>query len=407
VKRLTVTLGYALLFFYSTTSLALDWDFGNAIEVTRTHGNGIFHHLESSGRRNIAVSDNTVAIVWEDNRDGAPRIYLAHKKLVDNSFAQEIKISGHGEAFEPSITALSGNRFLVAWEEDSKLFARIVSPNGMGKVFPLGNTASGQVSLTGNQDFQLAVYSQRQARFGRIMLQQLTTDKLQPKKTSALCPVDKAPVKDEQLYPTVVISNNHIIIAWEDRRPGHTIIMAARSNIDTPCDFTKPQRISEYQDMRNRVFGKGHGVARVALASNSEGRVLAAWADKRDFREGYDIFAAEYTPASDHLFGENEKVQDDFGGVAQQWHPAVTSNQSGAFLAGWDDNRNGNADIMLSWRVRGTWSDDLPLPHASGPFEQTHPSIVVDSTGRLHVVWVERKKVGGMTTLRYMQGIPK
>lgn len=61
----------------STSALATPWQFEKPVAVTAVTGPGIFHHLESSGRRNIAVSANSVAVAWEDERDGTPRIYLA------------------------------------------------------------------------------------------------------------------------------------------------------------------------------------------------------------------------------------------------------------------------------------------------------------------------------------------
>ncbi len=44
----------------------------------------------------------------------------------------------------------------------------------------------------------------------------------------------------------------------------------------------------------------------------------------------------------------------------------------------WTDEREGQGDILLSWYDDGTWSEDLPLPGASGPEEQGHPSIALD-----------------------------
>ena len=50
------------------------------------------------------------------------------------------------------------------------------------------------------------------------------------------------------------------------------------------------------------------------------------------------------------------------------------------------------------------WSDDWPIPDASGKGEQSHPSMVFDAQGNLHIVWVERDKIGGPTRLKYSMG---
>ena len=190
----------------------------------------------------------------------------------------------------------------------------------------------------------------------------------------------------------------------EDRRPGHTIIMAAQSNHSEPCDFTAPQRISEALAGRASAYGKGHGVARAVLASYADKQVVAAWADKRDFREGYDIYAARYQRAGKKLFGANSKVQDSFGGIAQQWHATVAGDTSGRLVVGWDDKRDGDASIMLSWQEDGIWSDDFSVPGASGHGEQNHPSITLDDQGNLHLAWIERSSVDGPTRVRYVFG---
>ncbi|MEZ5588324.1 MAG: hypothetical protein R3E46_14730 [Sedimenticolaceae bacterium] len=67
-------------------------------------------------------------------------------------------------------------------------------------------------------------------------------------------------------------------------------------------------------------------------------------------------------------FEQNEIVQDSFGGLSKQHHAAVAGHDTGTLLVAWDDEREGNVDVMLSWYEAGGWSDDWPtLPGASGP----------------------------------------
>jgi hypothetical protein len=379
------------------------WEFGQPVEVTSIHGKKIFHHLESSGRRNIAISADTVAIAWEDDRDGTPRVYLARKGRDKKEFSKEVKISGKGEAYEPSLVALTNNRFVLAWEEDTQIHLRVVTPTRLGPTIILGKGEAVQPSLTRHDQQLLLVYSQREARYGRIWMQRIAidTDNLKIKQG---CAVDAEPAKDEQLYPTVVSVAGRVIVAWEDRRPGHTIIMAAQNHDRNSCRFDSPQRISEGIPGQNPAFGKGHGVSRVALAAYGAGKLLAVWADKRDFREGYDIYSAHYLSGKEKLFGPNIKVQDTFGGVAQQWHATVAGDASGRLVVGWDDNRDGNANIMLSWPEGEGWSDDFVVPGADGKGEQNHPSISLDREGNLHLAWIERSTIGGPTKVRYLFG---
>jgi len=388
-----------LLLTATFLSHAQTWKFSSPLDVTATNASGVFHHLESSGRRNIVATESLVAVAWEDNRNGSPQIYLARKALSAKDFTAEIKVSGGGEAYEPSLLALDNDRFVVAWEEDGRIRARIVTANGPGPILTLGLQDASQVSLIRQQQLLLLVYSQVSKKHRRVWLQALQIQG-QSLRSSQSCPVDVEPAKDDQLYPTIVSQGDRIVTAWEDRRPGYTIIMAAQSHNKSPCKFSSPQRISAALPMRTSAFGKGHGVARVALAAYGAGQTMAVWADKRDFREGYDIYAARYQPGK-KLFGVNSKVQDSFGDVAQQWHPAIAGNSMGQIVVAWDDNRDGDANIMLSRFQDNKWSDDIEVAPASGQGEQTHPSIYLDEDNNLHLVWIERIKIGGPTRLRY------
>jgi hypothetical protein len=396
--RLVSTLFTPLLFAWSLPLIAQPWQFSQPVDVTAGNRQGVFHHLNSSGRHNIAVSGNTIAVTWEDNRNGTPSVYLARKDRKAAAFA-EIKISGNGEAYEPSLTALPNDRFAVAWEEDGKIRLRIIDASSLGPVFTVEGEATQASLATANRQL-LLVYTSHQDRYARIRLQRFAVDGVNLRARDN-CPVDANAPVDDQLYPTAVSLTDRTVVAWEDRRPGHTIIMAAGTLADATCRFTAPQRISEKSSGPRRPYGKGHGVARVAMHSYGSGQILAAWADKRDFREGYDIYAALYQD-KDKLFGKNMKVQDPFGGVAQQWHPAVAGDTAGTVVVAWDDNRDGDPNIMLSWLEDGSWSDDLPVPGASGPGEQNQPTITLDSNGDLHLAWTERQTLNGPTRLRYL-----
>jgi hypothetical protein len=136
----------------------------------------------------------------------------------------------------------------------------------------------------------------------------------------------------------------------------------------------------------------------------ADGKALAAWADKRDFREGYDIYASHYPREGEALFGPNQKVQDAFGGVAQQWHASVAGHPDGHLVVAWDDSRDDPANVLLSWYHDGQWSDDLTVPGAGGAGVHNHPSVTLDARGNLHLAWIERERVGGPTRLRYLFG---
>ena len=78
--------------------------------------------------------------------------------------------------------------------------------------------------------------------------------------------------------------------------------------------------------------------------------------------------------------------------------------ENGNLIVVWSDERENNSDIFYSYFEQGEWSDDLAIPGASGIGEQTHPSIIFDVDGNIHIAWIVRKEVGGNTRLRYILG---
>jgi len=393
-----------LLTGFAATVAASPWEFGEAIPVTTTApSTRVFHHLDGSGRRHIAVSEQGVAVVWEDDRDGTPRVYLAYKRQADRAFSIERQVSGEAEAYEPSLIALGGERFAVAWEEAGQVRTRLVQMDSeppLGEVKTVSHGQGAQASLTNDGDQPVLVWSEREAGFGRIRARRLQTEGLElvPQPD---CAVDLQAPTDEQLYPAATSVAGRLVVVWEDRRPKHTIIMAGVETQPGACDFTPPVRISEKPPGGgNLPYGAGHGVSRVAIDRAGTDQAFAAWADKRSFRNGYDIWGAHYL--ADQLgFGANQRVQDDFGGLAKQRHAAVAGLPDGTLVVAWDDEREGSADVMLSGYDGSDWSEDTPVPVAAGPGEQTSPSLVLDRQGNLHLVWVERDAIGGVTRLRY------
>ncbi|MBV2095691.1 MAG: hypothetical protein AB2719_09065 [Candidatus Thiodiazotropha sp.] len=392
----------------SAMLIAAPWEFDKAIDVSGFAGGdgNFFHHLDSSGRRNIAVSGRHLAIAWEDDRSGTPRIYLGHKPATEAGFGRETRISGDGEAYEPSLAALGDGRFAVAWEEDGHIRLRLVAIGEspvLGPVETIDSGPSTQVSLTADGEKVIAVWSRRSGRYGRIQAARLRVDDDMRLEPVIGCAVDAAPPADEQLYPTAVLINNHLLVIWEDRRPKHTIIMAAIESKGQACRFSDPQRISEKPEGRNLPYGSGHGVSRAAVGRFGDQGVFAVWADKRNFRDGYDIWGARFIP-SENRFGSNEKVQDDFGGLAKQRHATIAGHGDGSLIVAWDDEREGDTDIVMSWYQAGEWSEDWLLPVASGEGQQSSPSILLDPRGDLHICWVERAQTGGATQLKYAFG---
>jgi hypothetical protein len=395
----------AVFVLLSVPALAAPWSFQPPLDVSHADGAGIFHHLGSGGRFGVAVSGDLAAVAWEDNRDGTPRCYVALLDPSQRVRVREWRVSGARAAYEPTVVGLPGGRFAVAWEDENGVWLRVLDRSDMGPPIRLDVPGSAHTALVWDaQRGLIAAWARPEGGARRIWLAILTLPR-----DSGTAPevADRMPVEDvapdaDQLYPSVVSTGDgSLLVAWEDRRRGHTVIMAA---IQADAHrFAPPEQINEsFWGGRELGLGRGTGAMRVTLAGGSGQGVVAVWADKRDFRSGYDVYAA-FTADRGSGFGPNEKVQDPFADLVAQWHPSVVfSGTQGVPVAAWDDDRNGDSDVWISWHDGTAWSDDFRVPGASGHGVQVEPALASDSRGGLHLAWVDKARPNDPSRVRYL-----
>lgn len=406
--RIAVVASWLVLMLAVWPAAASPWDFAPPIEVTLERP-GVFHHLESAGRKNLAVAGQIVGLVWEDNSSGHPQVYAAFRRRLEAArFSAPIRVSTGGEAYEPVIVALGADRFLLAWEQDGAVWARTAelrrAEAHLGPVTRLGMPGSRQVSLAASPVVKAraaAVWVQRMpSGQGRVFAASLV---VQPTGELHLAgqPVAPDPVDADQLYPSVVVVGHTVTVAWEDRRHGHTVLYYAHA--PDGRRFGRAAVLNELPPPRSEIYGKGTGVMRVVLAPHGAGGVAAAWLDKRELAVGYDVYAA-FSADGGARFGANEEVQDDFGNPYSQWHASLAADRAGRVVVAWDDDRDGTGDVWISWRTATGWSEDLAVPGASGPGIQSDPVIALDEDGGLHLAWLERSDPLAPTRIRYTAG---
>lgn len=377
---------------------AASWEFSAPLEVAPAQP-GVFHQLDGSGRKHVAVSGDHVALVWEESRAGTAQVHAAFKSLTTRTF-HVVRVSAGDSAGAPAIAALGGGRFVLAWEQDGAIWARVAEAAVLGPALRIAARAMQPALATLNGKI-ISVWSEAVDRQPRLRFAHLKVRKQTLQVNGTVRDVDPAPPRAGQLYPDVALTPAGITVAWEDRRRGHTILLHAFSRDGKR--FSQPRVLNEQPAKRSEVFGKGSGAARVTLARHGARGVAAVWLDKRNFLEGYDVFAG-FAPDGAR-FGKNQKVQDDFGNTVSQWHAALAADGAGRVAVMWDDDRDGTADLWLAWPAGGgRWSENLAVPGASGEGQQTSPAMVFDSAGNLHCLWVERATLEEPTQLRYAVG---
>jgi hypothetical protein len=381
---------------------AAPWSFGEAIEVA-SGAPGVFHHLESAGRRNVAVGAGWVAVAWEDNRTGAPQAYVALKRGEAAAFDPARMVSTGTQAFEPAIAALGRGRFLAVWEQDDAVWARALDAGGLGPAQRLAGPGASQASVTTHDDVAYVVWSERTAATSAIRLARLGFDSLErPLGEVKSVRVDIEPPKADQSYPSVAVNKGVVAVAWEDRRHGHTVLLHSHASRRSLW-FVAPRMLNEQPPRRSTVYGRGPGVARVGLIERGKQGVAATWLDKRDFTSGYDVYAA-FSPDGKR-FGANQKVQDEFGSGISQWHAAIAADPRGRVVVVWNDDRDETPDLWMSWSEGGGWSADMAVPGAAGAGDQSSPVVNLDRDGNLHLVWIEQATAESPTQVRYIKGV--
>jgi len=394
---------FALWLAAGAAEAANGWDFDPRLAVTGEPEAGVYHHLDGAGHKHISVSGHSIAAVWEDNRDRSPQVYAALKPLAASRFSAAIRVSDGGEAWEPSIAALDGGRFALAWEQDGKVLAALLDDSGIGPRLSLSSALTSHAGVAVHEGRIFVCWREHRDASWFIMVAELGIDDTGALALESAAPVEPGGVPTPVQYPALAVNEGGISIAWEDRRAGHTRILASHSPADLP-GFDEPFELNEYYSERN-IYDKGSGATRVVMAPYAADEILAAWMDKRRGGSGYGIFA---TLGSGDIFGPNEKVQGDEGDRLPHYNPAAAGNPAGEFVVAWDDYRRGDADIWLSGYGEGlNWGTDYSPPPASGAGEQTNPSIALDAAGGLHLLWIERSTPNAPSRLWYSLGNPR
>ena len=378
------------------------WIFDSRVAVTGPPIASVYHHLDGSGRKHIAVTRESVAVVWEDNRSQAPQIYVTLKSLTQENFPPALPVSSGSEAYEPTIDAISGNRFVIAFEQDASVFARILTTEGLAAPTRLSRAAASHVSVASFDDHVFASWREQDNGKWFVKVAALQATKANRLAVESLQSVEAEGLETPVLFPAIAANDAGLCVAWEDRRAGHTRLLVSYARAPGKA-FTEPQSLNEFFSNRNQ-YDRGSGVTRVSLASFAQDEILAAWMDKRRGGKGYGIFAALGADAGES-FGPNEKVHGEEGDTQPHYNPATAGNQTGDFVVAWDDFRRGDSDIWISaYDADLEWGQDHAPQVASGSGEQSHPSIALDEQRNLHLLWIERSQLDEPSRLWYSHG---
>ncbi len=131
------------------------------------------------------------------------------------------------------------------------------------------------------------------------------------------------------------------------------------------------------------------------IVVDGTGKIHIVWTDYRSIN--FDVYYANSTDGG-ITFNKNVKVNDDGTGTTTQQYPEIAVDTTGKIHIVWIDWRNGNTDIYYSNSTDGgiSFNKDV-MVNAYGLEDQIYPDIAVGSDGKIHVVWSDmRNDPGGL-----------
>jgi hypothetical protein len=364
------------------------------ITVTQAEDSAVFIELASSGRKNIAASNDEVGVVWEEVRNGKATVLTAFKRAGEKRFSAPAALS-KGDALNPVIT-YCGDRFYLSWIEDGVI--RVTTrASGEQPVAtpPLTHSSDvNELSIGCGNDSALVAYSSRVDNKYAVYAMQIKHD---GKKADTGVSVPVAPVEKFrfQTNPGIAFSKGRIVVTWHDRSNGTNLLYATSG--ETLDKLTDTVQINELIQ-KSHEWGSGSSAVRNALSVGPKDRLVIVWLDKRASRSGYKVYSA-FSHNGGLTWGDNYKVSDEWGDIVPAWTPAIASDGKKNLTVIWMDKREDENALWVSHLAGLSWSQDKEF---RGDDTEPHsPSIAYSPDGRAHLTWIQQTDNG--TQLVYQE----
>lgn len=352
----------------------------------------------------IAASPSgTFLCVWEDTRSGNRDIYAAALDSIGTRIGSSLRVNddaGAADQFLPRAVALGLDRFLVIWGDgrqgQGEIFASYrtaagapLGPNRKVSVDPVvgGSYQGVPAAAAGPGGRTLAVWLD--GREGGTVFG-ATFDVYGQWLDAAGAPmgsnfkINGTAGPTQCATPTVTAdSTRGWLVAWIDRRnapadPGD--VMAQRFDLSGAA-------VGGNFRVNDDPSGKDQ---RNVYATASPGGALLVWEDYRG-NLGVDAnVEAAVVPYAAGAPGANFRVNADLNG--KQGTPSAVWDGRDAFIATWEDGRNGAPDVFaISFLPDGSRrGSDTQLNDDAAPFDQRAPRLG-RGPGRYVATWTDRR----------------
>lgn len=189
-------------------------------------------------------------------------------------------------------------------------------------------------------------------------------------------------------------SGGTIYGVWYDNRTASAHIYFAKST-DGGLTFGANVKVDDDTTPTNHEYP--------CMTLDAHGNIYVVWDDQRGgTATGYDVYVAKSTDGG-ATFGPSVKVNHD-GTPYDQNTASIAVGADGTIYVAWKDFRTPildskgkptNADIFASTSTDGgqTFSSEVKVNDNKVTAEQSHPTIGVDSAGKVYVAWTDQRNL--------------
>jgi len=279
-----------------------------------------------SGHPALAISGSNVYVVWRDNRDGNTEIYYKHSTDGGLGWGADVRLTNDdGNSFRPSIS-VSGSDVHVVWQDNR---------DGNDEIYYKNSTDGG---LNWGNDYNISNDAARSQ------------------------------------IASISASGSNVHVVWEDRRDG-----GAGSEIYYKRSTDGGQSWGTDMRLTNNTY-----ISNVPASAISGSNVYVVWCDSRDL--DWEIYCKR-SQDKGLTWGPDTRLTNASGYSNM---PTLAVSGKGVHIA-WQDNRNANEEIFYKYSNDGglSWSDDTLLVNNSSTMS-IYPSIAL-SGSMVHVIWSDKR----------------
>ena len=338
-------------------------NFGAPVNISRDIG--------SSSSPQFAVSGNDVYVVWQATTNGKYQIIFAKSTDGGATFGTPANISNNsGDSSFPKIT-VSGNNVYIAWaftvtKKDYDILFTKSSDGGTTFSTPVnlsnnfGDSGIPQMAVSGNNVF--VTWENNGLGDFDVFVAKSTDNG-----NTFTAPVNVSHDPKQSGAPQIAISGNNVYVVWMDNTPGNYDVFVAKS-IDDGSTFGKPINLSNN--------GGDSGYPEMAASENN---VYVVWTDTVS-NKNYDILFSKSTDGGT-TFGTPVNISNNSG--ASGW--AQVSVAGNVYVI-WDDSTPGNYDTFIAKSTDGGTTFSTPINISNTPGNSNFKQMVV-SDKNVYVTW--------------------